>query len=43
MDRVIDPSAGFDEALACYTGAMRQIEKALPAKEAVKNPWWKFW
>ena len=29
IDRVIDPSAGFEDALACYA-AMRQIQKRLP-------------
>jgi hypothetical protein len=30
IDRVIDPSTGFDDALACYSGAMRQIRQRLP-------------
>jgi hypothetical protein len=29
IDRVIDPSAGFEDALACYA-AMRKIHKTLP-------------
>jgi len=43
VDRVIDPSAGFDEALACYAGAMRQIHKILAAGGTERRPWWKFW
>ncbi len=30
IDRVIDLSAGFEDALAWYAGAMRQIQKTLP-------------
>ena len=43
IDRVLDPSAGFDDALSCYTGAMRQIHKTLPASGTERSPWWKFW
>jgi hypothetical protein len=43
IDRVIEPSAGFDDALACYSGAMRQIHKASPASGTARRPWWKFW
>jgi hypothetical protein len=43
VDRVIDPSAGFDEVLACYAGAMRQIHQTLPAGGTERRPWWKLW
>ncbi len=43
IDRVIDPSAGFDDALTCYSGAMRQIHKTLPVGGTERRPWWKFW
>jgi hypothetical protein len=29
-DRIIDPSAGFDDALGCYIGAVGRIHRALP-------------
>lgn len=40
IDQVIEPSAGFDAALACYTGAKRQMDQIIgtPSK-----PWWKLW
>ena len=43
VDRVFDASAGFDDALACYTGTMQQIRKTLPGDSAKRRPWWKFW
>jgi len=43
VDRVIDPSAGFEEALTCYVGTMRQIHAALPVDGSERRPWWKFW
>ena len=43
IDRVIDPSAGVEEALSCYTGAMRQIRQNLPVGAAGRRRWWKFW
>lgn len=43
IDRIIDPSAGFDEASACYTGTTRRIRHALPVSGAERRPWWKFW
>jgi hypothetical protein len=43
IDRVIEPSAGFDAALACYSGVMRQIQQALPKSSMQKKSRWKFW
>ena len=43
IDRVLDPSAGFDEPLSCYAGAMQQIHQTLPASGGERRPWWKFW
>lgn len=43
IDRVLDPSAGFDDALSCYTGAMRQRHQTLATSSAERRPWWKFW
>ena len=40
IDRVIEPSAGFDAALACYTGAMQQLSQTVGTQQ---KPWWKFW
>lgn len=40
IDRVIEPSAGFDAALACYAGAMQQIRQTRGPQQ---KPWWKFW
>jgi hypothetical protein len=42
IDRVIEPSASFDDALACYSGAMRQIRQS-PPPGSERKPWWKFW
>ena len=43
IDRIIDPSGDFDEALACYAQAMRQIHQIDQAGATTKRPWWKFW
>ena len=43
LDRVLDPSTGFDDALSRYSGAMQQIHQTLPASGAERRPWWKFW
>ena len=43
LDRIVDPAAGFDDALACYAGAMREIHPTLSASGGEKKPWWKFW
>jgi lipase chaperone LimK len=43
IDRVIEASASFNDALACYSGAMPQIHKTLPSSGAERKPWWKFW
>ena len=43
IDRILDPSASFDEALACYSGALRQMNEALSASGAERKPWWKSW
>jgi len=43
IDRVLEPSAGLDDALSCYTGAMRQTHQTLPASGAERRPCWKFW
>jgi len=43
IDRVIEPSAGFDDALACYSRARREIRKTLPMNSSGRRPWWRFW
>lgn len=43
IDRTIDPTAGFDDALACYTGTMKRIGETFPAGKRGRRPWWKFW
>ncbi len=43
LDRIVDPSAGFEDALACYAAAMREIHPTLPGDGGEKKPWWKFW
>ena len=43
IDCLIDPSAGFEDSLACYTGAIGQIHKTLPVRGTDRKPWWKFW
>ncbi len=43
VDQIIEPSAGFDAALARYTGTVRQMRQKLPRGSAEKKPWWKFW
>ena len=42
LDRILDPSQGFDDSLACYSGAMGQIHETFAASDE-KKPWWKFW
>ncbi len=41
-DRVFDTSAGFDEALARYTGVVSQIQQKPPVSRTAKKPWWRF-
>jgi hypothetical protein len=43
MDRIIDLSEDYDEAVACYAGAMGQVNQALPINRTAQKPWWKFW
>jgi hypothetical protein len=43
IDRVLEPSAGFGDSLSCYCGATEQVDETLPASDAEKKPWWKFW
>lgn len=39
IDRVFDASAGFGDALACYTGVVCQKNATSRTK---KKPWWRF-
>jgi len=43
IDRLIDPSADFADTLACYTGALQQIQKTLSVGGTDRRQWWKFW
>lgn len=43
IDRISDASAGFDDALACYTGVVGQMQQKLPSSRTAKKPWWRFW
>jgi hypothetical protein len=43
IDRVLDPSEGFEDSLSCYTGAVRTIHEVLPPGGAARKSWWKFW
>lgn len=41
IDRVFEPSTGFDDALACYIGTVQEIRQKLVPEE--EKPWWRFW
>ncbi|MBN2579636.1 MAG: hypothetical protein JXB10_11655 [Pirellulales bacterium] len=43
LERVINPTADFEEALACYTKVTCQIHQLLPTEGKESRPWWKFW
>jgi len=43
IDRILEPSAGFDDSLSRYSGAMRQVHETFPASGPTRKPWWKFW
>jgi hypothetical protein len=43
LDRILEPSAGFGDSLSSYCGVMERINETLPASDAEKKPWWKFW
>ena len=40
LDRVSEPSAGFADALACYSGTVHQVRQEHGGQ---KKPWWRFW
>lgn len=42
-DRIFDTSAGFDGALACYTGIVGRIQQKPSVSHTAKKPWWRFW
>jgi len=43
IDRVIDPASGYETALNCYTGVVRNFEKILPPAAKSEKPFWKLW
>lgn len=43
INRILDPSTGFEDSLACYTGAADRITPAIVDWFQREKPWWKFW
>ena len=37
IDRILDPSAGIDDALACYSSAMRQIPQNIVSQQQCRE------
>lgn len=43
LDRVFDPPAELDAAIAAYTGVSENLETIVTGKATPPKPWWKFW